>query len=307
MRLASLFFSLVAACFGQHIFFTGAFDSAKVETPVFSLVQGGYLGTQSVTLTTPTPGAVICFTVDGSTPMANNSGGCTAGAQYSSAITVSSTQTIKAIGAKNGFLLSDIASAYYQITAVYQDTFAGTAGTLLATHDPAWTSLSGSYVVGNCVLFDSGHVSTRVGWAYCGAYYSSSTSDVSEIVIPANATAALQTTFVCVRCSATSRGYSIRFSSASGGNWTGATFGKDSAYFGGTNVFSYPQNASHTLRIAASATNPTTVTISAYVDGDLIGTKADSSSPLPPASPGFWIPGNGTTYQSAVAGLWKDH
>jgi uncharacterized protein YjiK len=60
------------------------------QTPFASPATGTYAGTQSVTLTTPTSAASIYYTTDGSTPTASSS-------VYSSPISVSASETVKAI------------------------------------------------------------------------------------------------------------------------------------------------------------------------------------------------------------------
>src|SRR5207244_10801643 len=72
--------------------------------PAFSLPGGTYLGTQTVSISDGTPGATIFYTVDGTTP-ATSAGGSTQ--QYSSTITVSATETIKAIAVAAGYAPSD--------------------------------------------------------------------------------------------------------------------------------------------------------------------------------------------------------
>jgi hypothetical protein len=59
-------------------------------TPVFSLKTRTYSGAQAVTITDKTPGAVIYYTVDGTTPTSSSS-------QYpGSAITIGSSETLNA-------------------------------------------------------------------------------------------------------------------------------------------------------------------------------------------------------------------
>jgi hypothetical protein len=84
----------------------GLFTPA-VETPVFSPAGGTYTAAQSVTVTCATSGASILYTVDGSDPTASS------GTAYSSAITVSSTTTIKALATKVGMTDSPVAAATY--------------------------------------------------------------------------------------------------------------------------------------------------------------------------------------------------
>lgn len=91
--------------------------SSSVATPAFSLATGSYGGSQSVTLSCATTGAAIYYTTDGSTPSASST-------LYSSAITVSSTTTIKAIGIKSGLPDSQIATSTYTLS-VFTDRLNG--------------------------------------------------------------------------------------------------------------------------------------------------------------------------------------
>jgi len=104
--------------------------SPAAETPAFSLAGGTYLGTQTVSISDGTPGATIFYTVDGTTP-ATSAGGSTQ--QYSSTITVSATETIKAIAVASGYATSAMASATYTIESqVAAPTFSPGAGTYTA-------------------------------------------------------------------------------------------------------------------------------------------------------------------------------
>ena len=76
--------------------------------PTFSPAAGAYTSAQNVTISTTTSGATIYYTTDGSDPTTSSS-------VYSSAITVSSNMTIKAMAAATGYDNSTIASASYII------------------------------------------------------------------------------------------------------------------------------------------------------------------------------------------------
>ena len=80
----------------------------KVATPTFTVAEGTYDTAQSVEIQCTTDGATIHYTVDGNDPT-------TASAEYTGAINVSSTTTIKAIAVKDGMTDSEIASATYTI------------------------------------------------------------------------------------------------------------------------------------------------------------------------------------------------
>ena len=86
-----------------------------VAIPTFSPVPGTYATTQTVSLSCATAGSSIYFTTDGSTPTFPTTGSTTL---YSTALTVSATETIKAIGVVAGFTNSAVGSAAYVIGAV---------------------------------------------------------------------------------------------------------------------------------------------------------------------------------------------
>lgn len=77
-------------------------------TPVISLASGTYKGAQSVTISDATSNAVIFYTTDGSTPSTGSN-------EYSGAVTVSATETLKAIAVAPGFAESAMATAAYVI------------------------------------------------------------------------------------------------------------------------------------------------------------------------------------------------
>lgn len=77
-------------------------------TPTFSLAEGVYTEVKTVTISTATDGATIYYTTDGSEPTTEST-------EYTSAITVGKTMTIKAIAAKDGMANSTVASATYTI------------------------------------------------------------------------------------------------------------------------------------------------------------------------------------------------
>jgi len=78
-------------------------------TPVFSVASGQYTSVQMLVMTDATPGAVIYYTTNGSTPT-------TASAIYAGPITVGASETIAAVALASGGTLSPVASASYTIT-----------------------------------------------------------------------------------------------------------------------------------------------------------------------------------------------
>lgn len=96
----------------------------QVGFPTPSLGSGTYTSAQTVTFSETTPGATIYYTTDGTIPTASS-------AVYSSAITVSSTETLQAIAMASGYAQSPLISETYIIAAA-NDTienlvFVGTA------------------------------------------------------------------------------------------------------------------------------------------------------------------------------------
>ena len=92
-----------------------------VAAPAFSVPGGTYATTQSVTLTTTTPGATIRYTTDGTTPTP------TSGTVYSGAVGVDNSLTLKAIAYENGVSSGITTAAYTMVVAT--PTFSVAAGT----------------------------------------------------------------------------------------------------------------------------------------------------------------------------------
>jgi hypothetical protein len=119
--LAILAFILAAPAQSQIldlILFKQHAASSTAATPTFSPVAGTYSSTQTVTISSTTSLAVLCYTTDGSTPTETAnlcSGGTTA--TYSTPISVSTTQTVKAIATLAGYTDSAVGSAAYTISA----------------------------------------------------------------------------------------------------------------------------------------------------------------------------------------------
>jgi N-acetylneuraminic acid mutarotase len=76
--------------------------------PTFSVAAGTYTTIQSVTISDTTAGATIYYTTDGTTPTTNST-------VYGGPITVSSTETLKAIATATGCTTSAVATAAYTI------------------------------------------------------------------------------------------------------------------------------------------------------------------------------------------------
>lgn len=124
--------------FCQSITITYEEVTASVATPTFSVASGLYANTQSVELSCATDGATIYYTIDGSEPTSSST-------EYSTAISVSKSTTIKAVAIK-GEEKSNVASASYKIT-----TYANVAD-LVADGEPTTTGYPVTVTLTNEVI-----------------------------------------------------------------------------------------------------------------------------------------------------------
>ncbi|WP_394826816.1 chitobiase/beta-hexosaminidase C-terminal domain-containing protein [Pendulispora albinea] len=101
-------------------------QTETVATPTFTPAAGTYDKAQNVTIKTTTAGATIRYTLNGDTPTATST-------EYSSAISIASTKTLKAVAFKAGFKDSAVATAEYKIEIPVDDVkpaeFSPNAGT----------------------------------------------------------------------------------------------------------------------------------------------------------------------------------
>ncbi|HTT42678.1 MAG TPA: M12 family metallopeptidase [Steroidobacteraceae bacterium] len=95
------------AVFGYQTFLVAG-KGAPAAKPVFSLKAGTYHAPQTVSISDPIAGATIYYTTDGTTPTA-------ASPIYTTPISVSSTETLKANAVATGYLKSAVTTAKYTI------------------------------------------------------------------------------------------------------------------------------------------------------------------------------------------------
>ena len=80
----------------------------QAASPYFSLPGGHYTTPQTLTLTDVTPGAVIYYTTNGTTPTA-------ASTRYTTPIAVSTTETVEALAIASGYNNSNVSAKAYTI------------------------------------------------------------------------------------------------------------------------------------------------------------------------------------------------
>jgi hypothetical protein len=101
---------VLTACGGGVVKVTGMGGStaSEAQMPAISPPGGTYPNSQSVSLSTPTPGATIYYSTDGSIPTPSS-------AAYSSPISISASKTVQAISAAEGLQPSAVATAKFTI------------------------------------------------------------------------------------------------------------------------------------------------------------------------------------------------
>jgi len=97
-----------------------------VATPAFSLAPGSYTFAQPVAITDITPGAIIYYTTNGSTPT-------TSSTKYTGPISVAATETLEAIAVATGYTSSADATASYTIGYPIETFVATSSGTNVLT------------------------------------------------------------------------------------------------------------------------------------------------------------------------------
>jgi len=157
----------------------------QAAMPTFSPAAGTYSGSQSVTLSTPSSGAAICYNTTGS-PGTNGSTGCSSGTLYTGPITVSSSETLYAVAGGTGYNDSPVASASYVIqSTVSTPTFSPAAGTYSSAQ-----SVSISDATSNATIYytTNGTAPTTSSTQYTGPITVSSTEKLEAIAVAAGDT-----------------------------------------------------------------------------------------------------------------------
>jgi hypothetical protein len=100
----------------------------QAAVPTFSPAAGIYAGSQNVTLSSASSGAVICYDTTG-TPATNTSTSCATGTMYTAPVTISSSETLYAVAGGTGYSDSPVGNATYVIqNSVATPIFSPAAG-----------------------------------------------------------------------------------------------------------------------------------------------------------------------------------
>jgi trimeric autotransporter adhesin len=145
-------------------------------TPAFSPAAGTYTSAQTVTISDATSGATIYYTTNGSTPT-------TSSAVYSGPVTVSATETLKAIATATGYSTSAVASAAYTISSptAATPTFSPGAG----TYSSAQTVTIGDATSGATIHYTTNGTTPTTASAVYSGPITVSTSETLEAIAAA--------------------------------------------------------------------------------------------------------------------------
>jgi hypothetical protein len=152
-------------------------SGSVAASPVFSPVAGTYSSAQTVSISDATSGATIYYTTDGVTTPTTSS------TAYTGPISVSSSETIKAIAVATGYTNSAVSSATYTIGATVANTpsFSPAAG----TYSSAQTVTISDATSGATIYYTTDGVTTPTtsSTAYTGPITVSSTETVKAIAV----------------------------------------------------------------------------------------------------------------------------
>lgn len=128
---------------GAYQFVAGGGGAANA--PTFSPSAGTFTSAQTVTMSTSSGGAIICYTTNGTTPATNGASGCTTGTLYSTGVAVSTTTTIKAIAGGTGFTDSSVTTGVFTMQGA-TPTYNPVAGTYSSTQNVTISTTFGSVI-----------------------------------------------------------------------------------------------------------------------------------------------------------------
>ena len=143
-------------------------------TPTFSPAAGTYITPQTVAISDATPGTVLYYTTDGTTPT-------TSSTVYSAPITVKATETVKVLAMAQAYGLSAVASAIYTITPpAATPAFSPAAGTYTAAQT---VTISDATAGATIYYTTNGITPTTSSTKYSGAISVSTTETLEAVAL----------------------------------------------------------------------------------------------------------------------------
>jgi alpha-L-arabinofuranosidase len=167
-----------------HTDISGATPTA--QAPTFSVPAGTYTTTQTIALADATANSTIYYTTDGSNPTTSSS-------VFSGTLTVSSTETVKAMAVASGYTASGVSSALYTIQspATTAPTFSEGTGTYTGTQTVVITDATAGATIHYTT---NGSTPTTSSAVYGGPLSVTSTETVSAMATATSHSASAVTT-----------------------------------------------------------------------------------------------------------------
>lgn len=152
---------------------SGLTSGSVAATPTFSPAAGTYTSVQTVTISDATPGATIYYTTDGSTPT-------TSSTKYAAGVTVSTSETLKAIAVATGLTNSAVGTAAYTLNLppANTPTFSVAAGTYTSIQT---VKISDTTLGAKIYYTTDGSTPTTSSTAYTGPISVSTTETINAI------------------------------------------------------------------------------------------------------------------------------
>jgi LysM repeat protein len=148
--------------------------STTLPAPAFSVAAGTYSSAQTVSITDATAGAIIYYTTNGATPTTSSS-------VYSGPISVSATETLKAIAAETGYTTSAASSAAYTIhPSLPAPAFSVAAGSYAASQSVAISDATSGTTI---YYTTNGTAPTTSSTVYSGPITVSATETLEAIAV----------------------------------------------------------------------------------------------------------------------------
>jgi len=111
----------VATGFSNSVVASASYSSAQTATPIFTPSIGPITNGTSISISCPTPGSVIYYTTNSSSPTTNST-------IYSGPIIINGGTTVKAFATANGYTDGSVNSTYFQLVQTQTPTFSPASG-----------------------------------------------------------------------------------------------------------------------------------------------------------------------------------